>query len=112
MRKCLLCSEDFNGRADKKFCGDACRNAYNNEHTVQLEKQIKPIYHLLRRNRMTLAKLMNFNGVTVSEMARNGFNFEYATHKRRREEVEETFCFDYGFRLLDAEKVEIIKENP
>jgi len=110
MKKCLLCSEDFSGRADKKFCGDACRNAYNYDKLYLHEKKIKPIYYTLRRNRMTLAKLMNCEGVTISEMARNGFNFDFATHRRTREEVEETFCFDYGFRFVNAEKVEIIKD--
>jgi hypothetical protein len=30
VRKCLNCDHVLKGRPDKKFCGDYCRNAYNN----------------------------------------------------------------------------------
>ena len=29
-KQCLECGEKIVGRIDKKFCSDACRNAYNN----------------------------------------------------------------------------------
>ena len=28
---CLECGDKLFGRIDKKFCSDACRNAYNNK---------------------------------------------------------------------------------
>ena len=28
---CPECGDKLKGRADKKFCSDACRNAYNNK---------------------------------------------------------------------------------
>jgi len=30
-KKCLECNDEFIGRADKKFCSDNCRSAYNNK---------------------------------------------------------------------------------
>ena len=30
-KNCLECGEAFNGRIDKKFCSDYCRNTYNNK---------------------------------------------------------------------------------
>jgi len=34
VRKCLHCNHIIRGRADKKFCDDSCRSAYNN-HKVK-----------------------------------------------------------------------------
>ena len=31
MKTCLNCGEEINGRVDKKFCCDYCRNHYNNK---------------------------------------------------------------------------------
>lgn len=30
IKKCLWCEKVINGRSDKKYCDDSCRNNYNN----------------------------------------------------------------------------------
>lgn len=30
MKRCPVCSKEFNGRSDKKFCCDECRTYYHN----------------------------------------------------------------------------------
>lgn len=42
-KKCLECGEKIVGRADKKFCNDYCRNAYNN-NLHKDSKKLNPKY--------------------------------------------------------------------
>lgn len=81
-RKCLSCGEPIYGRSDKKFCGDACRNAYHYEHNNRRTNIVRRINAVLSRNYNVLQEL-NANGKTSvkrSQLIQKGFDFRYFTH--------------------------------
>ncbi len=81
-KKCLSCGEPIYGRSDKKFCGDACRNAYHYEHNHQHTNMVRKINAILSRNYNVLQEL-NVSGktsVTRRQLIDKGFDFKYFTH--------------------------------
>ena len=59
-RKCLECQEILYGRSDKKFCGDYCRNTYNNK----LNKSNKTI----RKINKTIKRITQYSRTTIKTM--------------------------------------------
>ena len=53
-KKCLECERPVFGRADKKFCWDGCRNAYNNKNKAAATNYIRNVNNLLAKNRRIL----------------------------------------------------------
>ena len=51
---CLQCSEELQGRSDKKFCNVQCKSGYNNMARSDDEKNIQYINKAIRRNRTIL----------------------------------------------------------
>ncbi|MBN1650544.1 MAG: hypothetical protein JW857_04395 [Bacteroidales bacterium] len=114
-RLCLFCNEPINGRIDKKFCSDQCRNAFNNEKNAGTENHIRRINGILRKNRKLLEKLsgrINKKIVPSASFVNNGFNFNYytSTYTTRKGHVY-FFCYEYGYLKLSQEKVMIVKRN-
>ena len=56
-KKCLECGEKIVGRIDKKFCSDACRNAYNNSVNKDSKNLIRNTNNRLRKNYRILDEL-------------------------------------------------------
>lgn len=56
-KKCLECGEKIVGRADKKFCNDYCRNAYNNNLHKDSKNLIRNINNKLKKNYKILSEL-------------------------------------------------------
>ncbi len=54
---CLECSEPLRGRFDKKFCGDSCRNVYNNRVNGNVNNYVRNVNNVLRKNRRILDSL-------------------------------------------------------
>lgn len=90
---CLTCNSKFTGRADKKFCNDACKNEYHN----QLNSLKKPFEKLqlsaARKNYDILSKLeiLGKEKIALEELELYGFNFEGFT----------------GVRILDKGKFQL-----
>ena len=57
-KKCILCEKNIRGRADKKFCNDYCRAAYNNELKSPANNFIRNINNALGKNRRILATFL------------------------------------------------------
>ena len=49
-KSCLECGRVLMGRADKKFCNDQCRNAYNNNANKESSNLIRKVNNRLRKN--------------------------------------------------------------
>lgn len=78
---CLECQEPINGRADKKYCDDVCRNAYNNRKRSEVNNHMRNINRRLAANRKILETL-NPHGkskTTRQEMILRGFDFNFFT---------------------------------
>lgn len=109
-KKCLYCGDQFTGRKDKKFCLDACRNAYHNDKNTDKDEVLKLYYSRLKANYRTLQKCQTSSGaVTVRDLSRLGFSFDLMTHVEESEQGKTVYCFDLGYRVRDGDRVEIVQ---
>jgi hypothetical protein len=112
-RTCLECHDILRGRADQKFCSDACRNTFNNRANSDSTALIRNINNALRRNRRIL---MDFSERKKTKLSREllfekGFSFHYYTHiYTTKKGATYHFCYDYGYLLLDDGKYFIVKD--
>ena len=56
-KQCPECGDNIVGRIDKKFCSDACRNAYNNKVNKDSKNLIRNTNNRLRKNYRILETL-------------------------------------------------------
>lgn len=112
---CLECSKPVNGRSDKKFCDDGCRNTFNNRVNNEANDVVKTINSILRKNRRILQNLMpKEEKMTVSEKTLKvlGFNFEYYTHNyQTRNGTIYTFCYEYGYLPISEGVLMLVKRQ-
>lgn len=80
-KNCLECGEKIVGRTDKKFCNDACRNAYNNTINKDSKNLIRNTNNWLRKNYRILEALNPDQKTKVSraKLIEKGFDFNYFT---------------------------------
>jgi hypothetical protein len=111
---CLECGEKIIGRSDKKFCNDACRNAYNNKQNKDSTNLMRNVNNKLRRNYRILMEL-NTDGkakIAKSKMDGLAFDFDYFTNlKVYKNGSEYRFIYDYGYKLLEDDFVLIVKSQ-
>ncbi len=113
-RKCMECGEPLRGRADQKFCSDACRNAFNNQKLAGSTNFMRKINRTLKKNHLIL-KSLNPNDKTTtfkSVLQKQGFNFNYFTHiyKTKTGRVY-YFCYDQGFSALENNKFVLVRKE-
>ncbi|WP_294198392.1 hypothetical protein [Chryseobacterium sp. sg2396] len=112
--ECLECGEKIIGRSDKKFCNDACRNAYNNKQNKDSNNLMRNINNKLRKNYRILTEV-NIEGKTKVARAKLvglGFDFEFFTNLRvYKNGSEYKFIYDYGYKLLDDDFMLIVKNK-
>jgi len=112
--KCLYCDEEIKGRSDKKFCDNNCKSAWHKAQANPKEAEIKRINKILRRNRSVLKFYSPQGKTTVRKkfLVDQGYNFKYFTqvYKTKNDNVY-YLCYDYGFMLLEDEKVLIIQKQ-
>ncbi|MEO1513492.1 MAG: hypothetical protein AAFV95_00720 [Bacteroidota bacterium] len=100
---CQECQEPFQGRADKKFCSDQCRSAYNNRLNSNANNFMRNVNNILRKNRRILAKL-NPSGkskIHKDKLLEAGFNFNYFTNIYQTKAGKTyRFCYEQGYLPL------------
>jgi predicted nucleic acid-binding Zn ribbon protein len=101
---CAECGDKILGRADKKFCSDACRNAYHYQRSRPSSNYVRNVINILKRNRRIMEKL-NPGGKTRvhrDKLSEKGYNFNYITNLHiTKKGGEYHFCFEQGFIALD-----------
>ena len=111
-RSCYECGEKIVGRIDKKFCGDYCRNAYNNNLNKDSRNIMRNVNNKLRKNYRILLEL-NPNDKTRSTRTRllaKGFNFEYFTNIYTTKTGNiYYFVYDQGYLPLEGEFYALVK---
>lgn len=111
-RNCYECGEKIVGRIDKKFCGDYCRNAYNNNLNKDSRNIMRNVNNKLRKNYRILLEL-NPNDKTRSTRTRllaKGFNFEYFTNIYTTKTGNiYYFVYDQGYLPLEGEFYALVK---
>ena len=110
-RNCIDCDLPLNGRMDKKFCSDVCRNNFNNRLNSDTNNLMRNINHALRKNRKILAYLNPEGKTTVSKerLLDMGYNFGYFTHIHKTKiNTVYYFCYEYGYILHTDDNVTIV----
>jgi hypothetical protein len=104
--QCLECGTDFKGRADKRFCSDQCRTAYNNKQRSLENTYISSVNSILRKNRKILFKL-NPDGksrVSKDKLRSKGFDFNYFTSVYvTKEGAQYFYCYEQGYLLIEKD---------
>jgi hypothetical protein len=112
---CNECKKLLNGRSDKKFCDEGCRNNHNNRLNSIAYKNVKNINKILRINRNVLNSLLpNEDKTTVSQktLLIRGFNFEYFTHTYQTKAGNQYyFVYEYGYLKLENNRIMIVKNK-
>ena len=103
-RSCPECGAKIIGRADKKFCSDSCRNAYNNTLNRDRKNLVRTINNRLRKNYRILEQL-NQSGktkVNKEQLLKEEFNFDYITgiYTTKTGSVYH-YVYDQGYLALD-----------
>ena len=114
IKECLECKIEVEGRIDKKFCSDYCRNLFNNKQNRDANKYVRNINNRLRKNRKILEQFCPAGkGVAhKDELLVEGFNFDYFTNiYTTKTGAQYFFCYDYGYLSLEDERFAIVKRG-
>jgi predicted nucleic acid-binding Zn ribbon protein len=111
---CLDCGEVIQGRSDKKFCNDQCRNSYNNIQNTDANNFMRTVNRILRKNRLILCDL-NPSGKTKThrdKLLEKGFNFSYHTHiMTTKSGSVYRFCYEQGILELDNNFILLVERR-
>ncbi|WP_295335413.1 hypothetical protein [Flavobacterium sp.] len=111
---CLECGERIIGREDKKFCGDGCRNAFNNKMNKDCNNYMRNTNNKLRRNYRILAEL-NTEGKSKTsrlKLLNKGFDFEYLTNIRTTKSGNTYyFIYDQGYMAVENDFYVLVKKD-
>lgn len=112
--ECLECGEKIVGRADKKFCDDACRNMFNNKQNSDSTNLMRNVNNKLRKN-FRILNAINKDGktkTTKTKLISAGINFEYITQiVIYKNGSEYRFVYNQGFKFLEDDWVLLVKKE-
>lgn len=115
IKYCTYCDATIRGRSDKRFCNDACRNAYHNEMNKESSTVVHRINRSLKYNRKILSRFLTPVQETIEIrkdlLLLSGFNFMYFTHTMVSDGIQYHFCYDVGYQIVSDEKVSIVIEK-
>ncbi|MGO4875164.1 hypothetical protein ACEN2P_01065 [Pedobacter psychrotolerans] len=113
------CGNTFEGRSDKIFCSDQCRNRARRDQLKE-ERWNAPMFYtkiseILQNNHKILKDLYEEKGdstIATNFLLRDsGFNFEYITRILTTSKGIYRFCFDHGWLELENGKILIVKNE-
>lgn len=114
-KRCMACHKTLHGRADKKFCNDYCRNAYNNSLKSTNGSLVRNINNVLFRNRRILGLALGEERTIKTnreKLLQKGFNFQYFTHTYTTKNGDiYFFCYEMGYLPLDNDWYLIVKRK-
>ncbi|MCG8320156.1 MAG: hypothetical protein MI921_11680 [Cytophagales bacterium] len=102
-RKCLACGCQIQGRADKKFCAEQCRNNHYNQLNRDANLHVRNVNNILRKNRRILATLNPTGSGKVhrDRLLIQGFDFEHFTNCHRTRLGTIYYCYEQGYMTID-----------
>ena len=113
-KHCPECGEVIIGREDKKFCSDACRNAYNNKINKDSNNYMRNVNNKLRRNYRILSEI-NIEGktkTTKAKLADKGFDFDYFTNLLLTKNGNTyDFVYEQGYMPLENDYYILVKKD-
>jgi predicted nucleic acid-binding Zn ribbon protein len=108
---CPECGKSIIGRADKKFCSDDCRSAFNNTKNRNSNNMMRKVNSTLKRNRDIM---LSFNpqgkaNIAKSKLQDAGFNFNYHTNSYTTKTGKTYyFCYDQGYLALENDYFSLV----
>ncbi|MBO4537228.1 MAG: DUF2116 family Zn-ribbon domain-containing protein [Bacteroidales bacterium] len=95
-RRCIRCGAPLRGRADRKFCSDACRTDYHNERRRQEEKALREVNRILASNWKILSAQIRQGRTRLpgAELAALQFNFGVYTATQWRFPRRLYWCYN------------------
>ena len=113
-KECLECGDKIIGRTDKKFCSDACRNAFNNKVNKDSKNLVRNINNRLRKNYRILEELNpeQKTKISRSKLVEQGFDFNYFTsiYTTKTGNVY-YFVYDQGYLPLEGTYYALVKRK-
>lgn len=113
-RGCPECGRAVQGRIDKKFCSDACRNAYNNKVNSAATNHMRNVNNTLAKNRRILAEL-NPDGKKKThrdKLLKKGFDFDFHTSTYTTKAGDTYyFCYEHGYLNLEDGFVLLVERS-
>ena len=115
-KECLACGKKLQGRTDKKFCNDYCRNSYNNQLKSSTQStRVRNINNALIKNRRILEGMLGDEKmvkVNKNKLQEHAFSFKYITHLYTNQKGNTYFfCYEYGYLPLDNDWYLIVKRK-
>lgn len=113
-RACLHCGEVIAGRSDKKFCDDSCRSNYNSLQNREKLNYLREVNAILKKNRSVLENHAPDGKAKVKKqkLAASGYNFDFFTHQYTTAKGQTYFfCYEYGYLILSAEDLLLVKRD-
>ena len=113
-KQCPECGAKIVGRIDKKFCSDACRNAYNNRVNKDSKNLIRNVNNRLRKNYRILEALNpgQKTKASRSKLIEMGFDFNYLTSiYTTKVGTVYYFVYDQGYLPLDNDQYALVKRE-
>lgn len=112
---CQHCDKPLHGRSDKKFCGAACKNAFNFAQRRGTRNEVKEIDGYLHRNREILSTLMGNSKKEMFDRAiltRAKFRWEYMTGLYRNKEDKLYYIvYDYAWMEFSNQQVLVVRKS-
>lgn len=111
---CLNCNQPIQGRIDKKFCDDNCRNGYNNQQNSLTTNYIRRVNHSLKKNRNIMEAIIptgeEMAKCTRARLISDGFQFKYFTHlyETKKGSIYH-YCYDFGYLALEGDWYLLVK---
>ncbi|MEM7548912.1 MAG: hypothetical protein AAF363_04525 [Bacteroidota bacterium] len=113
-RYCPECSRPVHGRIDKKFCSDACRNAFNNKANSATTNYMRNVNNTLSKNRRILKEL-NPDGkkkIHREKLLKKGFDFDFNTNTYTTKAGDiYYFCYEQGYLNLEEGYVLLVERK-
>ncbi|MXV37768.1 hypothetical protein GO491_03595 [Flavobacteriaceae bacterium Ap0902] len=112
---CVNCGEVLNGRADKKFCDNYCRNQFNNKKNSDVNNLMRNVNNTLRKNRRILISLLE-NGEEMKKIPKDillkkGFDFKYLTEIYTTQKGKSYhYVYDMGYLNLSDDWLLIVQK--
>lgn len=114
MNTCKNCGEELFGRVDKKFCGDQCRNTFNNKQNSNQNNLVRNVNNILRKNRRILEQLVEkeHKASKKDKLLQLGFNFNYFTNTyTTKGDRVYYYCYDYGYSPSNDNWITLVKKK-
>lgn len=113
-RSCPECGNKILGRADKKFCSDACRNAHNNALNKDSKNLMRNINNCLRKNYRVLEALnvKDKTKVPKARLQQENFSFQYFTSQYiTKSGAVYFYVYDQGYLPLENDWYLLVKND-